>query len=253
MLANCLPGMRVRWAGPVSGCVLSFLMFWLRVKLAAHAVLTIDCLRFLCALPPRPFPLALPHQGQRPRRGGFSWEELHRLSQETPWSSWVNAVLDQHDKGELLGGSVHAQTKADRWGQGCRPSPKLPPLPSGHPLCPLIPPHRLPPPAYPPPPPHLPQAHVNGCSAVRVEPLPLPHCLPPPPLAPPLLPGACRWMRCGSSRARSCPPCRTAPASSLMTRWGPRETGRDGAGQGRAGQGGADVRAGKCGMSGTIP
>ena len=201
MLANCLPGMRVRWAGPVSGCVLSFLMFWLRVKLAAHAVLTIDCLRFLCALPPRPFPLALPHQGQRPRRGGFSWEELHRLSQETPWSSWVNAVLDQHDKGELLGGSVHAQTKADRWGQGCRPSPKLPPLPSGHPLCPLIPPHRLPPPAYPPP--------------------------------RPLLPGACQWMRCGSSRARSCPPCRTAPASSRTTRWGLRETGRDGAGQGR--------------------
>jgi len=41
-------------------------------------------------------------QGLRAKRGGFSWDELNRLNNCIPWSAWVNAVLDQHDRGELL-------------------------------------------------------------------------------------------------------------------------------------------------------
>ncbi|GAX76085.1 hypothetical protein CEUSTIGMA_g3528.t1 [Chlamydomonas eustigma] len=42
-------------------------------------------------------------QNLRPRRGGFSWDELHTVSQEVPWSTWVHVVLDQYERGELLG------------------------------------------------------------------------------------------------------------------------------------------------------
>jgi hypothetical protein len=42
-------------------------------------------------------------QGQSPKRGGFSWEELHTLNQQVPWNGWVNAVLSEHESGQLLG------------------------------------------------------------------------------------------------------------------------------------------------------
>eukprot|EP00798_Chlamydomonas_sp_ICE-L_P000839 gene839-33570_t len=40
-------------------------------------------------------------QGVKPKRGGFSWNELHNLNQSIPWATWTNTVLDQHDRGEL--------------------------------------------------------------------------------------------------------------------------------------------------------
>ncbi|KAL6759905.1 TLD-domain-containing protein [Haematococcus lacustris] len=41
-------------------------------------------------------------QGVSPKRGGWSWEELHDLNQAIPWQSWVHTVLEQHRQGELL-------------------------------------------------------------------------------------------------------------------------------------------------------
>lgn len=42
-------------------------------------------------------------QGVRARRGGYSWEELQRLNKDiqSQVASWINAVLDQHEKEEL--------------------------------------------------------------------------------------------------------------------------------------------------------